>query len=220
MFHDALIRARLSFETQSHPAGDRWEADIELKQAPVIIEVTNSPGESRRADRYRRKTKALWAAGYRVYWFSNHQAQTCPDECVAKVMADNGLQPESRPTVLVRANRIGHEGPLNPNWGGGPKPYTCEYCGDQFSAGMRNGGKPARFCCSECYWDWMNEHPGELNTHLRLDRDWSDLGRLYTSGMTRRQLAEHYQCSETAISNAMRRHGIAFRQRGGSRPRS
>ena len=66
MFHQALIRARLSFETQSHPAGDRYEADIELKQAPIVIEVTNSPGEKRAGPRRERKTASLEAAGYRV----------------------------------------------------------------------------------------------------------------------------------------------------------
>ncbi len=84
MFHQALIRARLSFETQSHPAGDRYETDIELTQKPVVIEVTNSPGEKRAAPRRERKTAALEAAGYRVYWFSNHQARTDPDAAVRR----------------------------------------------------------------------------------------------------------------------------------------
>lgn len=215
MFHQALIRAGLSFETQSHPAGDRWEADIELKQAPVVIEVTNSPGCSRNADRYRRKTEALEAAGYSVYWFSNHQARTNPDACVAKVMKDHNLVPEQSPTVLVRKNRIGHQKNLNPNWGGGPKPCTCEQCGAGFEARKRNGGKPARFCSYDCYWNWMNAHPEGLNANLGLNRDWSDLAELYNSGMNRRELAAHYQCSETAVSNAMRRLGIKLRPRGG-----
>ena len=134
MFHQALIRARLSFETQSHPAGDRYEADIELTQKPIVIEVTNSPGEKRAAPRRERKTAALEAAGYRVYWFSNHQARTDPDAAVRRVMRENGLKPEAAPTVLIRANRTGHAGALNPNWGGGPATTACEQCGKPVTA--------------------------------------------------------------------------------------
>lgn len=216
LFHQALVRARLSFETQSHPDGTRWEADIELHQAPVIIEVSHSPGEKRKADRYARKTAAFEAAGYRVYWFSNHQARTDADGCVRRVMRENGLAAEAQPTVLIRANRIGHEGELNPNWGGGPATVACEQCGKPVTAGKRNGGKRARFCGSECYGIWMHEHPETVNSK-RIQMDWSDLGRLYDAGMSTYQLAEHYGCSRTAVKAAMRKHGIALRPTGGKR---
>ena len=219
LFHVALIRAGLSFETQSHPAGDRFEADIELRQAPIVIEVTNSPGEKRAADRRERKTKALEAAGYRVYWFSNHQARTDADGCVRRVMRENGLHREANPAVLIRKNRTGHTRELNPNWGGGPATIACEQCGKPVTAGKRNGGKRARFCNSKCYGEWMHEHPGSVHWR-RLDRDWGQLAELHASGMTRKQLAAHYGCSETAIRNEMTRQGIKPRQQGGYRPRA
>jgi very-short-patch-repair endonuclease/endogenous inhibitor of DNA gyrase (YacG/DUF329 family) len=216
LFHQALTRARLSFETQSHPAGDRWEADIELHQAPIIIEVTNSPGQTRNADRYRRKTEAFEAAGYRVYWFSNHQARTGPDGCVARVMTENGLTPEANPVALIRTNRIGHAGNLNPNWGGGPSTTACEQCGKPVTAHKRNGGQPARFCSSQCYGKWMHEHPETVNSR-RIQRDWSDLAKLYAAGMSTYQLAEHYDCSRRAVQIAMRNLGIQPRRQGGPR---
>ena len=64
---------------------------------------------------------------------------------------------------------------------------------------------------------WMREHPVDLNANLRLDRDWSALRGLHDAGLTRKQLAEHYDCSQTAIRNAMRRLGIQPRPQGGAR---
>lgn len=216
LFHQALIRARLSFETQSHPAGDRWEADIELHQKPIIIEVTSSPGEKRAKERRERKTAALEAAGYRVYWFSNHKARTDPDTWVWRVMRENDLRPETDPVALIRRNRDGHPGPLNPNWGGGAAEVRCEQCGKAFSAHKRNGGKPARFCGSECYGQWLHEHPEEVKSY-RVERDWSELAALYAAGMSSIQLAERYECSKRTILVKMRKLGIEVRPQGGTR---
>jgi len=218
LFHQALLRARLSFETQTHPAGDRWEADIELRQTPIIIEVTNSPGQTRNADRYRRKTEAFQAAGYRVYWFSNHMARTNADACVQRVMRENGLTPEAAPAVLIRPNRIGHVRELNPNWGGGPQATACEQCGELVIAGKRNGGKRARFCSSKCYGKWMHEHPETVN-NKRTMPDMPDLADRYDSGMSAQQVAASYGVSRSYVMHEMRRRGIALRPSGGYRPR-
>lgn len=217
LFHQALIRARLSFETQSHPAGDRYEADIELLQARIVIEVTNSPGEKRAAPRRERKNAALAAAGYRVYWFSNHQARTAADACVRRVMEENGLRPEAAPTVLIRANRIGHPGSLNPNWGGGQVAGRCEYCGTGIVKGRRNGGKLARFCNSQCYGKWMHEHPESVN-NKRVMPAMPDLAERYATGMSARQVAGSYGVSRSYVMNEMRRRGIPLRPSGGYRP--
>ena len=217
MFHQALIRARLSFETQSHPAGDRFEADIELLQKPIVIEVTNSPGEKRAAPRRERKTAALEGAGYRVYWFSNHQARTDPDACVRRVMRENGLQPEAAPTVLIRANRDGHAGALNPNWGGGPATIGCEQCSKPVTAHKRNGGKRARFCSSECYGKWMHEHPEAVKSK-RLQVDWDEAARLYATGMSCKQVGEQLGCSGAAVKVHLRKRGL-LRPSGGYRPK-
>ena len=218
LFHQALIRASLSFETQSHPGGLRWEADIELHQAPIIIEVTNSPGEKRAADRRERKTADLEAAGYRVYWFSNHQARTSADRCVYRVMRECGLTPEASPVTLIRENRIGQTGRHGSNWSGGPQVAACEQCGTTVTAHRRNGGKTARFCNSQCYGKWMHEHPETVNGK-RVQIDWTGLASLYDAGMSTYQLAEHYGCSRTAVKAAMRKNGIALRPTGGFRPK-
>ncbi len=207
LFHQALARARLSFETQSHPAGDRYEADIELHQARIVIEVTNSPGENRAKERRERKIAALEAAGYRVYWFSNHQARTAADKCVRLVMDENDLMPEASPVALIRVNRIGHKGDQNPNWGGGAQQVTCEQCGTAFEAHKRNGGKTARFCNPECYGKWMHEHPDAVKSK-RLSLDWDELARLYVAGMTTAQLAERFGCSPGAVKVNLRKRGV------------
>lgn len=217
MFHQALIRARLSFETQSHPAGDRYEADIELKQKPIVIEVTNSPGEKRAAPRRERKTAALEAAGYRVYWFSNHQARTDPDAAVRRVMRENDLHPEAAPTTLIRANRTGHPGDLNPNWGGGPATIGCEQCGKPVTAHKRNGGKRARFCSSECYGKWMHEH--KVTNNKRVMPEMADLADRYNSMASAQDVADSYGVSRSYVMTEMRKRGIPMRQQGGYRPR-
>jgi hypothetical protein len=217
LFHQALIRARLSFETQSHPAGDRYEADIELLQKPIVIEVTNSPGEKRAAPRRERKTAALEAAGYRVYWFSNHMARTDPGTAVRRVMRENGLVPEAAPTVLIRANRTGHAGVLNPNWGGGAATVACEQCGRLVTAGKRNGGKTARFCSSKCYGEWMSIHPEAVKSR-RLQVDWDEAARLYASGMSCQQVGDHLGCSGAAVKVHLRKRGL-LRPSGGYRPK-
>jgi very-short-patch-repair endonuclease/endogenous inhibitor of DNA gyrase (YacG/DUF329 family) len=220
MFHQALIRARLSFETQSHPAGDRYEADIELLQKRIVIEVTNCVGETRGADRKRRKTEAFEAAGYRVYWFSNHWARTDPDGCVQRVIRENDLTAEVAPTALIRANRTGHGGALNPNWGGGPVTIACEQCGKPVTSHKRNGGKRARFCSSECYGKWMHEHPETVN-NKRVMPEMADLAGRYNSGMNAQQVADSYGVSRSYVMTEMRRRGIPMRQQGGPRlPRS
>jgi very-short-patch-repair endonuclease/endogenous inhibitor of DNA gyrase (YacG/DUF329 family) len=215
MFHQALIRARLSFETQSHPAGDRYEADIELSQKRIVIEVTNCVGETRGAERKRRKTEAFEAAGYRVYWFSNHWARKNPDRCVQRVMRENDLQPEAAPTVLIRPNRTGHRRELNPNWGGGPQTTACEQCGKPVTAGKRNGGKTARFCSSKCYGKWMHEH--KVTNNPRVMPEMADLADRYNSMTSAQQVADSYGVSRSYVMTEMRRRGIPMRQQGGRR---
>lgn len=217
MFHQALIRARLSFETQSNPAGDRYEADIELTQKKIVIEVTNSPGETRAAERFKRKTAAFEAAGYRVYWFSNHMARTNADACVRRVMRENGLEPEAAPTVLIRANRRGHPGALNPNWGGGAATIACEQCGEPVTAHRRNGGKRARFCSSECYGKWMHEH--QVTNNKRVMPEMADLADRYNSMASAQEVADSYGVSRSYVMTEMRKRGIPMRQQGGLRTR-
>lgn len=212
MFHEALKRARLSFETQSNPGDMRWEADIELKQKKIIIEVTNSPGETRNAARRASKIKDLSSLGYTVYYFSNHAARTKVDECVAQVMIDNDLTSEENPSYLIRINRRGQVRDLNPNWGGGPKTTFCEQCGTPISSHKRNGGKSARFCSSKCYGEWMHEHPESTN-NKRIMPDMEDLKDLYSSGMTMKQIAERYSVSHSYVKTQIKKRGITARKR-------
>jgi hypothetical protein len=180
--------------------------------------VTNSPGEKRAAPRRRRKTESLQAAGYRIYWFSNHQARTDPDAAVRQVMRENSLTSEAAPTVLIRSNRAGHVGALNPHWGGGKPTITCEQCGKPVTAARREGGKPARFCNSECYGKWMHEH-GVTNNKRDMP-ELADLADRYNSGMSAQQVADSYGVSRSYVMTEMRKRGIPMRPSGGYRPKS
>lgn len=216
LFHQALKRAKLSFETQSNPGGLRWEANIELLQKKIVIEVTNSPGEKRAAARRTAKIQDLESLGYSVYYFSNHAARTNADDCVLRVMNDHDLHPEDDPEFNIRVNRRGQTKEHNPNWGGGKRTAPCEQCGSQVSSHKRNGGKEARFCSSGCYGNWMHEHPESINNKRQMP-EMTDLAERYNSGISAKQVADSYGVSRSYVMTQMRKRGIPLRPSGGPR---
>jgi very-short-patch-repair endonuclease len=156
--HEALKRARLSFETQASLL-NRYCADALLHQAPIVIEV-DGWSHKLRADSDRQRDAAVTAAGYRVFRFTNEQVSADADGCVRQVATNCRLAPEDEPVAIIRDYRTGMVREGNPNWDGGRlETRTCENCGTEFEAAPRNGGKPARFCKYECYWDWMRGRP-------------------------------------------------------------
>jgi hypothetical protein len=133
-------------------------------------------------------------------------------------MQEHSLTPEKSPSYLIRCERTGLPATLNPNWQGGKDEKACEWCGRVFLWYGKTQARNARFCSSQCYGDWMHEHPESLYWRP-MKRDWNDLAALYESGLSTWQLAEHYGCSRTAVRNAMKKLGIAPRPQGGYRPR-
>ena len=158
-FQQALIDARLSFETQA-PLLNRYNADVLLHQAPIIIEVDGWSHKFRK-DSDARRDAALTRAGYQIFRFTNDQVDSDAAGCVRQVMEKCGLQPEADPVAIIRDRRTGMIREENPNWGGGPDLHDriCENCGEHFLAATRNGGKEARFCKYDCYWEWMRGRP-------------------------------------------------------------
>ena len=121
--------------------------------------------------------------------------------------------------MLIRANRDGHAGALNPNWGGGPATIDVRAsAGRPVTAHRRNGGKRARFCSSECYGKWMHEH--KVTNNKRIMPEMADLADRYNSGMNAQQVAGSYGVSRSYVMTEMRKRGIPLRPQGGFRPRS
>lgn len=105
LLHQALIKARLSFETQSRELGRYWP-DVKLHQRPILIEVDGwGHSMAPRRDHDNRRDAALTAAGYHVVRFTNEQVDTDADSCVQQLIEQFGLLPEEKPVVLIRNRR-------------------------------------------------------------------------------------------------------------------
>lgn len=156
ILHGALKRAGLSFTTQRAKLG-RYVVDIELLQAPVIIEAD---GFNHRLERQQAKDRTrdadLIEDGYRVYRFTGTEINDDPDGCIRKVIEAEGLTPDTDPIADIRR---GGRGPENPNWKGAQTEHTCSGCGDTFIQYGTNRTYSKTFCTQKCYGKWMREHP-------------------------------------------------------------
>lgn len=104
LFHQALIRARLSFETQSRIV--RFYPDIKLHQQPVLIEIDSWGHQMPKPAEFDKKRDAeLAKVGYAVVRFTNEQVDTDVDGCVQQVVAQFDLQPEENPVAVIRDKR-------------------------------------------------------------------------------------------------------------------
>jgi very-short-patch-repair endonuclease len=105
LFHQALIKARLSFETQSRELRRYWP-DIKLHQKPVLVEI-DSWGHHMKARREydEKRDAALARAGFTVIRFTNEQVEADADGCVKRLMASCGLEPEESPVTFIRERR-------------------------------------------------------------------------------------------------------------------
>ena len=103
VFHQALIRARLSFETSSYEL-ERYWPDVKLHQKPILIEI-DGWAHKLNEDKDRKRTQLLEAAGYVVVRFTNEQVSEDADSCVSLVMDDFGLKAELNPVFIIREKR-------------------------------------------------------------------------------------------------------------------
>lgn len=105
LIHQALIRARLSFETQSRELR-RYYPDVKLHQKPVLIEIDGWGHQMPRVVEFdRQRDAALIKAGYSVIRFTNDQVEEDPDECVRIVVEVFGLLAEENPVAVIRDHR-------------------------------------------------------------------------------------------------------------------
>jgi very-short-patch-repair endonuclease len=164
LLHGALKRAGLSFTTQRGKLG-RYVVDIELHQAPVIIEAD---GFSHRLDRRKARDADrdadLIEAGYRIHRFTGTEINADPDACIRTVIEAEGLTPDTAPAADIRR---GGRGPENPNWKGAQIEHTCSHCGVTFIQHRANRTYAKTFCNQKCYGAWMLAHPEASPVHAR-----------------------------------------------------
>ena len=104
LFHKALIKARLSFETQCRII--RFYPDIKLHQQPVLIEIDSWGHQMPKHAEFDRKRDAeLGEDGYTVVRFTNEQVDADADGCVKQLIARFGLHPEENPVAIIRDKR-------------------------------------------------------------------------------------------------------------------
>lgn len=145
---DALIKAGIGFTAQSLLL-DRYLVDIEIHQAPVVIEADGSQHQLRvqKAKDAERDT-ALIAAGYRVFRFTGSEINADAAACVRRVIGACGLIPDETPVYDIRTRFAGE---LHPLWKGGKREFTCEGCGTIFLAQPAHRAGKRIFCGRQCY---------------------------------------------------------------------
>jgi very-short-patch-repair endonuclease len=145
--HDALMKAGIGFTTQSLLL-ERHLVDIEIRQAPIVIEADGSQhGLREQKAKDAKRDEALTAAGYRVFRFTGRQINTDAVACVQRVIDTCGLVPDKAPVYEIRTN---FTGPLHPRWKGGKREFTCEHCGTMFLAQPTHRKGPHIYCGRRC----------------------------------------------------------------------
>lgn len=157
LLHGALKRAGLSFTTQRRKL-NKYVIDIELLQAPVIIEAD---GLRHRLERQQAKDAtrdaALTEAGYRVHRFTGTEIGSDSDACIRRVIEAHGLTPDTDPVFDIRRGARGRD---NAGWRSDAKvEHTCTQCGNVFVAYRVNRSYKRAFCAQKCYGAWMSAHP-------------------------------------------------------------
>ena len=149
LLHAALNRVGVSYTTQQVKLG-KYVTDIELLQAPIIIEADgflHRLERKRAADRIR--DQELVEAGYRVFRFTGTEINANADACIRLIMDTTGVTPDAHLIADIRRQGMG---PDNMNWQGGKTQLVCLYCGQIFESYR----KEARFCNRGCYTAYRN----------------------------------------------------------------
>ena len=144
---DALIKAGIGFTTQSLLL-DRYLVDIELHQAPIVIEADGAQHTLRiQKAKDAERDAALTAAGYRIFRFTGSEINRDAATCVQRVIDAAGLVPDETPVYDIRTR---FAGPLHPLWKGGKREFTCEICGIVFLAQPSHRKGPHIYCGLKC----------------------------------------------------------------------
>lgn len=145
--HDALMAKGIGFTAQSLLLG-RYLVDIEIRQAPVVIEADGSQHQLRdQKVKDAARDAELSAAGYRVFRFTGAQINRDAPECVRIVAEACSLAPDEEPVYDIRTRFAGE---LHPRWKGGKREFTCDVCGSKFMAQPAHRPGPNYYCTIQC----------------------------------------------------------------------
>jgi very-short-patch-repair endonuclease len=146
--HDALRKAGIGFTAQSLLL-ERYLVDIEVHQAPIVIEADGAQHTLRDQKAKDAKRDAdLIAAGYRVFRFTGSAINADAVACVQRVIDTCGLTPDEEPVYTIRTK---FSGELHPLWKGGKREYVCESCGKTFLAQPKHRTGKHVYCTKKCY---------------------------------------------------------------------
>lgn len=145
---DALRKAGIGFTAQSLMLG-RYLVDIEVHQAPVIVEADGAQ-HALRAQKAKDAIRdtALEAAGYRVFRFTGSEINADAVACVRRMIGACGLIPDRDPVFEIRT---AFAGASHPNWKGGEREFTCESCSVTFLAKPSQRKGRHVYCSRECH---------------------------------------------------------------------
>lgn len=157
LLHTALQKAGISFSTQRRKL-NRYVVDIEISQAPIIIEADGALHCLHR-ERDARRDSELQAIGYRVFRFQGKEINRDPNGCITQVIDACRLVPDAEPQYDIRNGMIGED---NPAWKGGQSRMTCAHCGTVFSQYASHRKYKRTFCKAEHYYAWLRNNPEYL----------------------------------------------------------
>ena len=145
---DALRKHGIGFRAQSALLS-RYLVDVEIHQAPVIIEADGAQHSLRdRKAKDAIRDAALTEAGYRVFRFTGRQLNLDAEGCVQAVIDACGLKPDEDPVYDINLAPL--VGPSHPLWKGGKREFACESCGGKFLAQPTHRRHKRIFCSRQC----------------------------------------------------------------------
>ena len=146
--HDALMAAGIGFTAQSLLL-ERYLVDIDLHQAPIVIEADGAQHTLRlQKAKDALRDAELTTAGYRIFRFTGSEINTDAAACVQRVIDACRLVPDKEPVYDIRTK---FSGELHPLWKGGRREYVCEWCGEFFLAQPKHRAMEHVYCSRKCY---------------------------------------------------------------------
>ena len=146
--HDALMAAGIGFTAQSLLL-ERYLVDIDLHQAPIVIEADGAQHTLRlQKAKDALRDAELTTAGYRIFRFTGSEINTDAAACVQRVIDACRLVPDKEPVYDIRTK---FSGELHPLWKGGRREYVCEWCGEFFLAQPKHRALEHVYCSRKCY---------------------------------------------------------------------